>query len=184
MCGIYLTRPMRFCVGSFPYTPHAILCGEFLLHAPCCIMLEVCLTRPIPLLCGEFLLHAPCCIMWGVSLQRPMLYCVGSFSYTPHAVLYGEFLLHAPCYFCVDFLLHGPCCIMLGVSLTRPVLLCCWEFIRPIVLLGVYLTLLILCNVGSFSYTPHAILYGRILFHATTIFMWGVSLKRPMLFFV
>ena len=38
------------------------------------------------LLCGEYLLHAPCSVIWGVSLTRPVLCDVGSFSYTPRAL--------------------------------------------------------------------------------------------------
>ena len=90
MWGVSLTRPLLFYVGSFSYTPLAVICGEFLLHAPCCYMWGVSLTRPFAVLCGEFLLHAPCCYMWGVSLTRPLLFYVGSFSYTPLAVLCGE----------------------------------------------------------------------------------------------
>ena len=37
---------------------------------------------PLAVICGEFLLHAPCCFMWGVSLTRPLLFYVGSL--TPH----------------------------------------------------------------------------------------------------
>ena len=85
---------MLLYVGSFSYTPRALLCGEFLLHAPCSVMWGVSLTlsvlfyvgsfsyMPRALLCGEFLLHAPCSFMWGVSLTRPMLFYVRSFSYT------------------------------------------------------------------------------------------------------
>ena len=62
---------------------------------------------PHAMLCGEFFLHAPCYVMWGVSLTHPMLFCVGSFCYTSHAVLYGEFLLHALCYFNGEFLLQS-----------------------------------------------------------------------------
>ena len=38
MWGVSLTRPMLFYVGSFSYTPHALLCGEFLLQTPCYVM--------------------------------------------------------------------------------------------------------------------------------------------------
>ena len=84
---------MLYYLGSFSYTPHAVLCGEFpyTFHT---------------MLCGEFLLHAPCSFIWGVSLTRPVLFYVGSFSYTPHAVLCGEFLLHAPCYYYVRIFLY------------------------------------------------------------------------------
>ena len=57
----------------------------------------------------EFLLHSLCCFMWGVSLTLPVLFYVGSFSYTPCAVLCGEFLLHFLCCFLWEFVLHVPC---------------------------------------------------------------------------
>ena len=129
-------------MGNFSYTPHAILCGEFLLHAACYFV-------------------------WRVSLTRPMLYYMGSFSYTPHAIFVGIFscLPHASFSDTPNrmlyggFLLHAPCYIMWGVSLTRPVLF----------------------YVGSFSYTPRALLFGEFLLHAPCCIMWGVSLTRPML---
>ena len=88
-------------VGSFSYTPLAVLCGEFLLYAPCCFIGEFLLHSlcslmvsfsytPLAVLCGEFLFYAPCCFMWGVSLTRPLLFYLGSFSFTPLAVLCGE----------------------------------------------------------------------------------------------
>ena len=91
---------MLYYVGSFSYTPHVVLCGEFLLHAPYYVMWGVSLTRPVlfyvgsfsytphAVLCGVFLLHAPCCIMWGVSLTRPML------------LLCEDFLVHIPHFSC------------------------------------------------------------------------------------
>ena len=134
--GVSLTRPILFCVGSFSYTPRAVLCGEFLLHntpqdvlcskllfhAPCCFMWGVSLTCLMLCYVGNFL-HAPGCFMWGVSLTRSVLCYVGSFSYTPCAVLRGEFPI------------HNPSCFMWGVSLVC----------------------LVLYNDGIYSYTPHAV---------------------------
>ena len=155
MWGASFTRPVLLYVGSFSYTPRATLCGELLLHAPCYFMWGASLTHPVLLyvgsfsytpratLCGELLLHAPCYFMWGASLTRPVLLYVGSFSYTPRATLCGELLLHAPSYF------------VWGVSLTRPV--------HPyyFVVVGVgSLTRPVLLYVGSFSYTPHAVVVG------------------------
>ena len=115
---------------SYSYTLHANLRGVFLF---------------IPhVLYGEFLLHALCYFMWGVSLTHPVLCYLGSFSYTPHAVLCGEFLLHTPC------------CFKWGVFLTCPMLCYVGSFS--------YMphTVFMLFYVGSFSYTPHA---SPLVFH-------------------
>ena len=37
---------------------------------------------------------------------------------------------------------------------------------------------------GSFSYTPRAFLCGELLLHSPCSFMWGVSLTRPVLFYL
>ena len=178
---------------------HAVLCGDFVLHAPCCFMWGLSLTCPPAVLCGEFLLHVPavlcgefllhasCCSMWRVSLTRPLLFYVGSFSYmlllfhvgsfslTCPCVLCGEFVLHAPAVLCGEFLLHAPCCCFLwGVSLTAP---CCF-------MCGVSLKRPMLFYVGSFSYTPLAVLCGEFHVHAPCCVMWGVSLTRPLLCYV
>ena len=91
--------------GSFSYMPHAVLCEEFLLHAPCCFM-------------------------WGVSLTDPLLFYVRSFSYTPLAVLCGEFLLHASCCFMWAVSLIRPLLLFFrpGVTLTHPRLFNVWRF--------------------------------------------------------
>ena len=98
---------------------------------------------PHGVLCGELLLHDSCCFMCGFSLTDRMVFYVGSFSYTPgavlcvdfsytpHAVSRGEFLMHTRALFCGEFLLHVPCCFMCGDSLTRSMLLyvrrsCCF----------------------------------------------------------
>ena len=88
------------------------LCGEFLLHIPCWLLLfliwGVSFTHPVLALffCGEFLLNIPCWLhfyvgsfsytsladfnfIWGVSLTHPMM----------TLILFGEFLLHIPCWF-------------------------------------------------------------------------------------
>ena len=214
MWGVSLTHPVlpsflseKVYVGSFSYTSRVAfifiwegLCGEFLLHIPCCLhfylrrfMWEVSLTHPVlpsflsekvyvgsfsytsrvafifiwEGLCGEFLLHIPCCLhfylrrfMWEVSLTHPVLpsflsgkVYVGSFSYTSHAgfifivevflthpvlalVLSGEFLLHIPCW--LHFYLRSfsytsrvGFTFIWGVSLTHPKLafLFCGEFL-------------------------------------------------------
>ena len=43
MWGVSLTYPVLFYVGSFSYIPRAVLCGQFLFHAPCCFMWGVLL---------------------------------------------------------------------------------------------------------------------------------------------
>ena len=159
MWGVSLTRTGLFYVGSFSYTPLAVLCGEFLFHTLWCFVWGVSLTyhilfyvgsfsyTPQAVLCGEFLLHAPCWFMWGVSLRRSMLFYVRSFSYRHIAVLCGEFLLHAPW------------CFMWGVSLTRPVLF----------------------YVRSFSYMPPAVLCGEFLLHTPGSFLYGDFLASSSL---
>ena len=148
--------------------PHALLCGKFLLNAPFCFMWGVSLTHPVlfpvgsfsytldAVLCGEFLLHASCCSMWGVYLTCPMLFYL------------GRFLLHAPCCFMWGASLTLPCCFMWGVSLTRP---CCFMW-------GVSLTRLVLFYVGSFSYTPLALLCAEFLLHALCYFFSGGPVCR------
>ena len=151
-------------------------------------------------LCGEFLLHPPCCFMWGVSLLHapvfyvgnlsytPLLFYVGSFSYTPRVVVVcGEFLLQPLAVLCAEFLLNASCCFMQGVSLTHPLLfyvgsftytplaVLCGEFLLHApccVMWGVSLTRLLLFYVGSFSYTPLAFFF----------FVRGVTLTHPRLF--
>ena len=92
MWGDSLPRPVLFYVGSFSYTPLAVLCGKFLLHATCCFMWGVSLTRcfigvgvgvgvpytPLAVLCGEILEHGPCYFMWGISLTQSLLIYVGA----------------------------------------------------------------------------------------------------------
>ena len=110
---ILLHAPYYYYLGSFSYTPRAMLCGEFPLNTSYAVISGVSLTHSMLFCVGSFPYTPHATIMWIISLTRPMLYYVGSFSYTPHAVLCGEFLLHAPC------------CIMWGVSLTRLMQLLC-----------------------------------------------------------
>ena len=160
LCGEFLLHPpLLFHVGSFSLTCPCVLCGEFVLHAPA-------------VLCGEFLLHAPCCcflwgvsltalccFMCGVSLKRLMLFYVGSFSYTPLAVLCGEFHVHASC------------CVMWGVSLTRPLLCYVGSFS--------YTPLAVLC--GQFLlYAPcffFFLMRGVTLTHPRLFNVWRFSCK-------
>ena len=57
----------------FPCTSSALLCGEFLLHAPCSFVLGRFLTRTLLFLCREFLFF-----------PHPVLLYVGTFFYMPH----------------------------------------------------------------------------------------------------
>ena len=173
---------MLFYVGSFSYTPHAVLCEEFLLHAPCCFMWEVSLTR-LPL------------FYVGRISYTPLLSYVGSLSYTLYAVLCGQYLLHVLAVLCGKVLLD----ITAGVSLTRPVLFyvgsfsytlnagLCGEFLlyTPCSFMWwVSLIRTLLFYRGSFSYTPLAVLWEVFLLHAPCCFMCGVSLTRPLLLYV
>ena len=56
MWGVSLAHSMLVYVDSFSYMSYAVLCGEFLLHAPCCFM-------------------------WRLSLTHSVLFPVGTFSY-------------------------------------------------------------------------------------------------------
>ena len=150
---------MLYYVASFSSTTPAVLCGVFLLHAPCCIIWGASLTRPMLFLCGfslacPMLYYVGCfsytprpIVVWGVYLTLLILCNLEMFSYTPHAILYGGFSstrLIFIYFFCWEFRLHAPCYFFVGVSLTRPMQFC----------------------MGSFSYTPHAILCGDILLQA------------------
>ena len=123
--------------------------------------------------------------MRGVSLTHPKLCYVGSFSYTPLAVLSGQILLHVPFTLCGEFLLHAPCYVMWrvfhkrpgysvrGVSLTRPMLYYVGSFSytpHAIIMWRIYPTRPMLYYVGSLFYTPHAMLCGVFLLHAHAIF--------------
>ena len=140
-------------------------------------MWGVSLTHPVlaSFLCGEFLLHIPC---W-------LHFYVGSFSYTSRAgfiFMWGVSLTHPvlASFLCGEFLLHIPCCLdsYEGASLQHPVLVSFFLFSFFLsffyILSGEFL-LHIPCwlhfYLGSLSYTSRA----------GFIFIWGVSLKHPML---
>ena len=164
MWGVSLTQPMLI----------LFLCGEFLLHIPCCLHFYL----------GSFsyTYHAAFVFIWGVSLTHPVL----------ASLLCGEFLLHIPRFIlCRNFLLHIPCCLhfyegsfsytsravlifMQVVSLAHPMLacsFCIWELLCGDFLLHIPFWLHF--YLGSFSYTSRA----------GFIFMQRVSLTHPMLFF-
>ena len=99
--------------------------------------------------------------MWGVSLTYPVL----------SSFLCGEFLLHIPCW--LHFFIFYFIC---GLSLKHTVLVCLFLSFFPVFILWEEsLTHLSWLHfyVGSFSYTSHAGL----------MFIWGVSLTHPVLFF-
>ena len=133
----------------------------------------------------------------GVSLTCLMLFCVRSFSYTPHVVSCGVSLTHScssmwevsltrSLLFYVGggggwvgggggILLHGPCYFMWGVSFTWPMLF----------------------YVGNFSYTLRGVYVGffrlhywclflcrKFVFHALCYLISGISLTHPMQVYV
>ena len=150
-----LSHPMLFCVGSFSYMPHVMLCWEFLLHTTCYFKWKFSLTHcmlfhvgtfsyaPHAFLCGEFLLHTPCYVMWGVSLICHMLLYVSSLVFFTCGICLTDPMLFYVGYFsysphamqCGEIFLYATCCFM-------------WEFRLQ---------------------TPCYV-------------MWGVSLTHPMLF--
>ena len=172
MWGVSLTHPVlpsfvsgKVYVGSFSYTSRVAficiwegLCGEFLLHIPCCLHFYL----------GSFSYTSRVAFIfiWEVSLTHPVLvsfsfffvwcclyFSAWSFTYTSRVGFVflspWEFVLQIPFLFLFflfcfvfksrEFLLHIPCWI---------------HFHR-----------------GSFSYTSRA----------GFIFIWGVSLTHPML---
>ncbi len=127
MWEVSLTRSLLFyvgggggwvCGGEFSYMVHAILCGEFLLHGPCCFMWEISLTHSVLFmwgfllhywclfLCRKFVFHALCYLISGISLTHPMQVYVGRFSNSMQCVLS-----------CKEFLLYSLCCFMWEISL-------------------------------------------------------------------
>ena len=175
MQGVSLTRPE---LASF-------LCGEFLLHIPCCF------KKNIYIYLGSFsdTFRAGFIFIRGVSLTHPML--AFFFLYFSFFFYSGEFLLHISCwlhFYAGSFshisrtgfmliwevsLTHPmlpfhppPHPLLWGVSLTHPVLasFLCREFL-------LYILSWLHFYAGSFSYTSRA---GLIL-------IWGVSLKHPVL---
>ena len=132
-----------------------ILCGEFLLHIPCCLHFY-----------GEFLLHIPC---W-------LHFYVGSFSYTSLAgfvFILGVSLTHPELvYF-----------FMAGVSLTHPVLtsLLSGEFLLHI-LCWLYFSVRSFSYTSHTGFKNKK--WGGVSltnFHAGFIFICVVSVKHPFL---
>ena len=141
----------HFYLGSFYYTARAglIFIREVsLIHPMLFFMRGVARTHPIlpSFLCGEFLLHIPCCLDFYAGsfsyisdadfiylgsfsyTSRAGFNFISDFSYTPHAgfilsgevslthpvlasFLSGEFLLHTPrwLHFYADSFLYIPC---------------------------------------------------------------------------
>ena len=160
LCGEILTCPMLLLyLGSFSYTPFAVLCGEFVLHAPCCFM-------------------------WGVSVTHPLLLYVGSFSYTPMlfpVLFYVVSVSYTLCAnICLEGVLQTLCCFMFEVCLRHPLL----YHVGSFYLMWEFLTCPMVFYVGSFSYMTHAVLCADFLLQTAWCFMWGVSLTRPVLFYV
>ena len=184
------------------------LCGEFLLHIPCCLNFDVrsfsytsCHFFEYIFIRGISLTHPVLALflMLGVSLTHPML----------SWFLCNMCPLHIPCWHCFLYIL--------GVSRTHPVRFF-FFFIGGFFVCRVYLTHPVLNSfyLGSFSYTSHAgflnfyfrvslthpmlasLLSGEFLLHipcwvhfymgsfsytshAGVIFIWGVCLTHPVL---
>ena len=180
------------------------LLGEFLLHTPCWVQFYqgsfsdtsragftfiwgVSLTHPVLAsfyfiyIYGEFLLHIPCWIyfsvgsfsytsiavfvfMWGVSLTHPELawffscFLLGSFSCKSCSVFFFFFFFF---FLLGDFLLHIPC----WVHFYRGCFSYTYLQTRGCLLAFFFL------NLESLSYTSIA----------DFVFMWGISLTRPVL---
>ena len=168
-----------FLCGSFSYTSQAcflFLLGVCLTHPEFFVFfLSLSLSSEMAsLLCGVFLLHIPCWLLLFylflsgslLHIRRWLYFSVGSFSYTSHACfifMWGVSLTHpmlassSSSFFC--FLV-----LICGISLTHLVLASylCGEFLLQIPYwLYFYL--------GSFSYTSHACF----------LFLWGVCLTHP-----
>ena len=173
---------------------------EFLLHIPCWVYF----------LSGEFLLHVPCWFYFSVvsfsytSHVLVSFFNLGSFSYTSRAgfifisgvcLTYfvlasfsylGSFSYTSPAFFFFFFFFfflnyrgnfsytyRAVFTFILGVSLTHPVLA---SFLSGEFLLHIPCWLFL--SVGSFSYTSHA---GFFFTFFSFLFIWGVSLTRPVL---
>ena len=129
--------------------PHGVLCGELLLHDSCCFMCGFSLTDRMVFYVGTF-------------SYTPVAVLCGDFSYTPHAVSRGEFLMHTRALFCGEFLLHVPCCFMCGDSLTRSMLL----YVR--IFFFLFFTWPLLSCAGNFSYTLRTVLFGAFSYMTGT----------------
>ena len=160
-------------------------------------MWGVFLTHPVlpSFLCGEFLLHIPCCLDFyaGSFSYTSRAGFFSSFFFFFLFYKSGEFLLHIPCWFLFFFYWgsfsytsRAGFIFIWGVSLTHPVLaLILWgDFFLHIA------CWLHFCQ-GSFSYTSRAgfcFYIGSLSYtsHADTsravfIFTRGVSLTHPKL---
>ena len=193
-------------MGSFSYTPCAILYSDWV---------SLSVTHPMLFICGYFLLHSyiPCCFCREFLLCF-MLFCAGSFSYTSYAVFVQSSL------YCCSLLVHDMCCFMLGISLICTMLLCMGSFLyMPVLFIYLFGDFLwhALCwgvsvgvegiwgshacpimqfYIGSFSYAPHAFnagnfactpcaaSCGEFLSHTLCCFMWGISVTHPVLLHV
>ena len=184
------------------------LCGEFLLHIPCCP--HICLGSLIytsragcccfsffffSFLSGQFLLHIPCWLhfyrvsfsyashggfpfLWGVSLTHPVL---ASF-------LCGSFLFHifhAECFYVGSFCLFLFVCFYLGKFLLRTPY---WFlfFIGVISLTHPVLALFL-----SWEFLLHIPCWLHIYLgsssytsHTGFPFLWGISLTHPVAGFI
>ena len=78
---------MLYYVGNVSYILRVLLRRVFLLQARCYDMWGISLPRPMRFCVGSFSYTPHAIFMWGVSLTRHMLFCVGSLSYTPHAII-------------------------------------------------------------------------------------------------
>ena len=119
-------------MGSFSYTS----CADFFL-------------------CGEFLFHIPCSLLLFIFLTFFLLFFF-FFSFSVFRFSSGEFLLHIPCWLhiylgCFSYTSHAAFSFLWGVSLTHPVLA---SFLSSEFLLNIPCCLHF--YLGSFSYTSHA----------------------------
>ena len=203
MWGVSLTDPVR----------PSSLCGEFVLHIPCCTDFYV--RRFSYTAHAGFVYLFYLFFIWGVSLTHPVLvsFFIGGVSLThpvlasflnsgislTHPVLAlilsGEFLLHIPCWlmffnlgsFSLTF--HADFVFMWGVSLTYPVLLSLlytFTHYTHLHIWGVSLTYPVLLSLLYTLYTFTHLGSFSYTFHADSVFVQGVSLTHRVLacFFV
>ena len=156
-------------MGSFSYTSR--VCFIFLLHFFFFFFFFFFLLALIS--SGEFLLLVPCLLhfLWGVSLTHPMP------APPPLPPPSGEFLLHSPCWLhfywgSFSYVTHPVLALLLPPPPPPH---------PPTFFFFFFFSFFCL---GSFSYgcRPHFYL-GSFSYtsHACFIFLWGVSLTRPML---
>ena len=108
--------------------------------------------------------------MWGISLTHFVIFYVGSFSYTPLAVLCGEMLVHGPRYFIWGVSFTWP---MGGISLTHSVLF----YVCVCVCVCV-------CGGGGVLTLLVLIFMQEIAFHALCYLISGFGLTHPMQVYV